>query len=143
MNEDSIQLIKEVDSGCLMAINSLHQMEEYEIPKEQNDMITRYIAKHEELQKEASRMLHNNDETDKQPGMMASAMSWLTTEMKLMIHENTSEISKIMMNGCNMGIQSIREQISKYRGAEEDAVNLAEKLIKVEEDMFCDAKEFI
>ena len=76
MNEDSIQLIKEVDSGCLMAINSLHQMEEYEMPKEQNDMITRYIAKHDELQKEASRMLHNNNETDKQPGMMVSAMSW-------------------------------------------------------------------
>ena len=60
-----------------------------------------------------------------------------------MIHENTSEISKIMMNGCNMGIQSIREQMAKYKGAEEDAVKLAEKLIKVEEDMFHDAKEFI
>ena len=143
MNEDSIQLIKEVDSGCLMAINSLHQMEEYEIPKEQNDLITRYIVKHEELQKEASRMLHNNNETDKQPGMMASAMSWLTTEMKLMIHENTSEIAKIMMNGCNMGIQGIREQISKYKDADEEAVKLAEKLIKVEEDMFSDAKQFI
>ena len=143
MNEDSIQLIKEVDSGCLMAINSLHQMEEYEIPKEQNDLITRYIVKHEELQKEASRMLHNNNETDKQPGMMASAMSWLTTEMKLMIHENTSEIAKIMMNGCNMGIQGIREQISKYKDADEEAVKLAEKLIKVEENMFSDAKQFI
>jgi len=143
MNDDSIQLIKEVDSGCLMAINSLHQMEEYEIPKAQNDMITRYIAKHNELQKEASRLLHNHNETDKQPGMMASAMSWLTTEMKLMIHENTSEISKIMMNGCNMGIQSIREQMSKYKGAEAEAIKLAEKLIKVEEDMFSDAKEFI
>ena len=143
MNEDSIQLVKEVDSGCLMAINSLHQMEEYEIPQAQHDMITRYIAKHDELQKEASRMLHQNNETDKQPGMMASAMSWLTTEMKLMIHDNTSEISKIMMNGCNMGIQSIREQMSKYKGACEDAVKLAEKLIKIEENMFSDAKEFI
>lgn len=143
MNEDSIQLLKEVDSGCLMAINSLHQMEEYEMPKEQNAMITRYIAKHDELQKEASRMLHDNHETDKQPGMMASAMSWLTTEMKLMLHENTREISKIMMNGCNMGIQSIREQMSKYKGAEEDAIKLANKLIKLEEDMFSDAKEFI
>lgn len=143
MNEDSIKLIKEVDSGCLMAINSLHQMEEYEMPKEQNAMITRYIAKHDELQKEASRMLHNNNETDKQPSMMASAMSWLTTEMKLMIHENTSEISKIIMNGCNMGIQSIREQMTKYKTASEEAVKLANKLIKLEEDMFSDAKEFI
>ena len=74
---------------------------------------------------------------------MASAMSWLTTEMKLMIHENTSEISKNIMNGCNMGIQSIREQMSKYKTASEEAVKLANKLIKLEEDMFSDAKEFI
>ena len=72
-----------------------------------------------------------------------NGLAWLTTEMKLMIHENTSEISKIIMNGCNMGIQSIREQMSKYKGAEEDAVKLANKLIKLEEDMFSDAKEFI
>lgn len=143
MNEDSIQLLKEIDSGCLMAINSLHQMEEYDMPKEQHDMLTKYIDKHDELQKEASTLLHHNDETDKQPGMMASAMSWLTTEIKLMLHDDSTQIAKIMMNGCNMGIQSIAEHVTLYKEASEEAVKLAKKLIKVEEDMFKEAEAFL
>jgi len=143
MNEDTILLLKEIDSGCLMAINSLHQMEEYEMSKEQHDMLTRYVGRHDDLQKEASTLLHRNNETDKQPGMMASAMSWLTTEMKMMIHNEASQIAKIMMNGCNMGIQTIKENITKYKTASEEAVKLAQKLIKVEEEMFKEAQAFI
>lgn len=143
MNEDSIQLLKEIDSGCFMAINSLHQMEEYDMPKEQHDMLTKYVGKHDELQKEASTLLHQNDEADKQPGMMASAMSWLTTEIKMMLHDDSTQIAKIIMNGCNMGIQSIREHMSQYKEASDEVVKLAEKLIKVEENMFKEAEAFI
>jgi len=143
MNEDTIQLLKEIDSGCLMAINSLHQMEEYEMSKEQHEMLTRYVGRHDDLQKEASMLLIRNNETDKQPGLMASAMSWLTTEMKMMMHNEGSQIAKIMMNGCNMGIQTIKENITKYKTASEEAVKLAQKLIKVEEEMFKDAQAFI
>ncbi len=143
MNEDTIQLLKEIDSGCFMAINSLHQMEEYDMSKEQHDVLTRYVGRHDDIQKEASLLLHRNNETDKQPGMMASAMSWLTTEMKMMMHNEASQIAKIMMNGCNMGIQTIKENITKYKTASEEAVKLAQKLIKVEEEMWKDSLSFI
>lgn len=143
MNEDTIQLLKEIDYGCFMAINSLHQMEEYDMSKEQHDVLTRYVGRHDDIQKEASLLLHRNNETDKQPGMMASAMSWLTTEMKMMMHNEASQIAKIMMNGCNMGIQTIKENITKYKTASEEAVKLAQKLIKVEEEMWKDSLSFI
>lgn len=143
MNEDTIQLLKEIDSGCLMAINSLHQMEEYDTPKELHDLLTRYAGRHDDLQKEASTLLHRNQETDKQPSMMASAMSWLTTEMKMMMHNESSQLAKIIMNGCNMGIQSIGEYLSKYKAASEEALKLARKLIKTEEELFSEAKAFL
>ena len=143
MNEDSIQLLKEIDSGCFMAINSLHQMEEYDMPTDQHDMLTKYVEQHDAIQKEASTLLHRNDETDKQPGMMASAMSWLTTEIKMMLHDDSTQIAKIMMNGCNMGIQTIREHMTQYKDAATEVMKLAEKLIKVEENMFKEAETFI
>lgn len=143
MNEDTIQLLKEIDSGCLMAVNSLHQMEEYEMSREMHNMLTRYAGRHDDMQKEASTLLHRNQETDKQPGMMASAMSWLTTEMKMMMHNENSQLAKIIMNGCNMGIQSIGEYLSKYKAASEEAVKLARKLIKTEEELFAEAKAFL
>ena len=143
MNEDTIQLLKEIDSGCFMAINSLNQMEEYDMSKEQHDVLTRYVGRHDDIQKEASLLLHRNSETDKQPGMMASAMSWLTTEIKMMLHDDSTQIAKIMMNGCNMGIQTIREHMTQYKDASAEVIKLAEKLIKIEEDMFKESEAFI
>lgn len=139
----SIELLKEIDSGCFMAINSFQQLEEYEMPQGLFQVVSKYKAKHDELQKEASRLLHEYDETDKQPGMMASAMSKMTTDLKMMMHEDATQITKIIMNGCNMGIQQIGEKMNKYEAASDEAKNLAKKLIKVEEDLLSDVKEYL
>jgi len=143
MHEDSIELLKEIDSGCLMAINSFQQLEEYEMPQGLFEIISKYKAKHDEVQKEASKLLHESQETDKQPGMMASAMSWLTTEMKMMMREDGTQITKIIMNGCNMGIQQKGEKLSHYNNASDEAKKLAKKLIKTEEELLSDVKEYL
>lgn len=143
MNEDTIYLLKEVGSGCLMAIESLRQMEEYEMDTKEKDMLRNYIEKHDELQKEVSAILHENHQSDKEPGAMASAMSWLTTEIKMMMHNEGSQIAKIVMNGCNMGIQSIGENLTKSKTASEEAKKLARKLINIEEDLFSEAITFL
>lgn len=143
MNEDTILLLKEVDSGCMMAIDSLRQMEEYEMDTKEKEMLKNYIVKHDELQKETSALLHENHENDKEPGFMASAMSWLTTEFKMMMHHEGSQIAKIVMNGCNMGIQTLGENLSKYKTASEEAKKLTRKLINLEEDLFSDAIAFL
>ena len=59
---------------------------------------------------------------------MASAFSWLSTEMKMMFKDDNNQIAKIMMNGCNMGIQSISEDINKYSNASSESVSLAKSL---------------
>lgn len=143
MHEDSITLLKEVDSGCLMAINSFQQLEEYEMAEGLFQIISKYKAKHNELQKEASQLLHECHETDKQPGMMASAMSWLTTEMKMMMREDSTQICKIIMNGCNMGIQKISEKLNQHDQASEAAKKVTQKLIKIEEELMSEVKEYL
>lgn len=143
MNEDTIHLLKEVDSGCLMAMDSLRQMKEYDMDTTEKEMLVNYIEKHNEMQKEASALLHENQQEDKTPGVMASTMSWLTTEIKMMMHNEGSQIAKIVMNGCNMGIQSIGENLTKYKTASEEAKKLARKLINVEEDLFSEAIAFL
>ena len=143
MHEDSIELLKEIDSGCLMAINSFQQLEEYEMPQELFKIVSQYKTKHDEIQKEASRLLHNYHQTDKQPGMMASAMSWLNTEMKMMMHEDGTQITKIIMNGCNMGIQQIGEKLSQCTNASDEVKKLAQKLIETEDNLFSDVIDYL
>ena len=54
--------------------------------------------------------------------------------MKLMINNDDHKIADIMIDGCNMGIKSVSGYINKYKTADKDSVDLAKKLVKVEQE---------
>ena len=60
-----------------------------------------------------------------------------------MFKDDNNQIAKIMMNGCNMGIQSISEDINKYSNASSESVSLAKKLVKAEENFMRDLERFL
>ena len=74
---------------------------------------------------------------------MASTMARVTTEVKMFMRADHTQVAKIMMDGCNMGIQSIAEQINKWKSASRESVGLAKSLIKTEEDFMSDLKQFL
>ena len=82
----------------------------------------------------------SNEET---PGKMAELGAWMSVEMGMLMHPDQKEAAKKMMDGCNMGIQSVSEYVNKYPDADEDAHELAKKLIKIEEDFMEEMKEFV
>ena len=74
---------------------------------------------------------------------MAAAMSWISTEMKMLMREDSTQIAKIIMDGCNMGIQSVSEYVNKNKLASDDSIRLAKNLIKTEEDLMEEMKKFL
>ena len=45
-----------------------------------------------------------------------------------------------LIDGCNMGVQGITENIHKYKEASKESKSLAQKLVKLEEDMMKDMR---
>lgn len=74
---------------------------------------------------------------------MATAMAWADIELKMLVEADNHQIAKIMMDGCNMGIQKISEVINKYKNTATEADKLAKKLVKMEEDFMEDLKAYI
>ena len=74
---------------------------------------------------------------------MASVFSWITTEMKLMIKDDSRQIAKLMMDGCNMGIQSISEAVNENPEASGESKSAAKKLVKELEDFMKELKPFL
>lgn len=141
--DDTCTLLKEVDSGCKMAINSMNQITGYEMEPKLEHLINHYKYKHMEIQKQAAEMLYKDGHSEKEPGMMASAMSKVSTDMKMFMKDDHTQVAKIMMDGCNMGIQSIAENINKCTQASKESIGLAKNLIRTEEDFMCDLKQFL
>lgn len=143
MNEDTLKLLQECDSGCKMAVDSMDQALGYTKDEELKKLLEQYKEKHKRLEQETSEILHNGGYEDKKPGIMATAFAWITAETKLMWDDDNNQIAKLMMNGANMGIQSITEYRHKYKKADEDVQTIAKKLVRVEEEFLQELKRFL
>ncbi len=143
MNEDSVKLLKECNSGCKMAIDSIDQIESHVQDMEMLRLIDDYRQKHEEIEAKTTSMLRDAGKSGEGPGVMASAMAWTMTELKMMKKDDQKQAAKLLMNGCNMGIQSICSLRNGLREASREATEVSDELIRAEEDFMRDIKEFL
>lgn len=143
MNEDTISLLKEVNSGCKSATDSMEQVMQYVVDDNLRILISKYNEPHISIGDECHELLNQDDKDEKDPNIMAKAFSWFSTEVKLMINDDSHKIAQLMMDGCNMGIQSLSEYINKYMNASKESLALAKKLVKIEQDFMNDLKEFL
>lgn len=143
MDQATSSLLKECSSGCLMAVDSMNQVSRFVTDEKLEQILISYKKKHEQLEQKAAGLLKTAGEEVKQPGMAASAFSWITTEVKMKLKQDAAQVSKLMMNGCNMGIQSISEAINQNQCASKESRSLAEELVKTEEDFMKDLQQFL
>lgn len=143
MEEQTIDLLKECSSGCKMATKSIKQVREYASDEKLERILDSYDKKHRDLEKETTQLLGKLGKNSEEPKPMASAMAWLDTEIKMMMHADSHQIAKLMMDGCNMGIQKVSEYINKYTDASRESTDIAKKLVKIEEDFMEEMKAFV
>lgn len=143
MNEDTINLLKECNAGCKSATNSMEQVMEFVEDTELKKLIEKYNAPHIQIGESCTKLLNEVNEEEKDPTPMAKTFSWLSTEIKLTINNDTCKIAKILMDGCNMGIQSLSEYKNKYANASKESLDLTERLIKIEQDFMDELRAFL
>ena len=79
----------------------------------------------------------------KEPSMMAKSMSWMETNMKLMMDDSDRKIADIMTDGSNMGVKSLSKYLNQYKAADEESKNITKKLIDLEEKLVQDIRCYL
>ncbi len=143
MEDHTIKLLQECSQGCKMGLKSIDQVQSYVTDRGLMRVIDKYRAEHEHIEAEAGKQLLRYGKESKEPEMMATAMSWMSTEMKMMMKDDDKQAAKIMMQGCNMGIETICEKLNQYSGAAKSSVELAKDLVKVEENFRDEMKPYL
>lgn len=133
MEQQTRELLQECCSGCKMAIKSIGQIIEYTREESLELILKRYRKEHENLLEEVESLLTKEGITPDKPGTMASAMSWADIELKMLLEADSRQIAKVMMDGANMGIQSISECINKYTESSDESMSIAKRLVSTEE----------
>lgn len=143
MNQDTVRLLKECNSGCKMATNSMEQVLPYVTDDKLKSVIMNYNDKHIKIGDECHQMLNESLEDEQDPHVMAKAFSWISTEVKMMLSNDAQKIADLLIDGCNMGIKSLSGYLNQYTSASEDSREMARKLIWIEQEFMKDLLEYL
>jgi len=59
------------------------------------------------------------------------------------MHESDHTIADLMTDGCNMGVKSLNRYLNQYKAADEVSKDIAKRLIKLEDDLAKDVRDFL
>lgn len=143
VSQDTVELLKECNSGCKMAIDSMEQISKYVTDDQLKTLIKKYNGEHIKMEEDIHRMLNNLGEEDQEPSPIAKASSWIQSEVKMMLKGDTHQAASLLTDGCNMGIKSLCEYKNAYKAADEKSVNMCEKICSIETRMVEDLQSFL
>ncbi len=143
IESDTIKLLRECDAGIKMGVSSIKDVFDYVSDENFKQYLSDSKAEHEKLDEEIQELLNEFHDEGKEPSAMAKGMSWMKTNMKLIMNESDQTIANLMTDGCNMGVKSLSEYLNQYKAADEKSKDITKKLIKIEEKLEKDIRQFL
>ncbi len=141
IENDTIRLLRECDSGVRMGITSIDEV----LPHVKNQSFRKSLEKcrdeHSELDKEIQLLLNRYHDEGKAPNPVVQGMSWIKTNVKLIMDSSDNTIADLMTDGCNMGVKSLNRYLNEYEAAEECVKDIAKRLINQEERLSLEIRE--
>ncbi|MBO5163124.1 MAG: hypothetical protein J6B75_01580 [Ruminococcus sp.] len=143
VEQDTVKLLRECDAGIKMGVSALDEVMEYAHSSDMRKYLQDSTEENQKLQDDLQKVLADYHDNGKEPNPIASGMSWLKTNVKLKMDESDSTIAELMTDGCNMGIKSLSRYMNQYKAADERSKNLAKRLIKAEEKLSQNMRQFL
>lgn len=140
---DTIKLLRECDAGIKMGVASIDDVLDYVHDEKMQKCLSDCKKKHEKLKDDIQVLLDTYHDDGKEPNPMAKGMSWMKTNVKLVMNESDQTIADLMTEGCNMGVKSLSKYLNQYRAAEEKAKDITKRLIDLEEKLAQDMRGYL
>ena len=135
IEQDTIRLLRECDAGVKMGVSSIDDVLDYV----KSDRLKQYLKDckiaHQKLETEIQENLNRFDDDGKEPNPIAKGMSWMKTNIKLIMHESDHTIADLMTDGCDLGVKSLSKYLNQYKAADEASKDIAKRLIALEESL--------
>lgn len=143
IEQDTIKLLRECDSGVKMGISSIEDVLKYVHSDKMQGCLLECKSEHEKLNNEMQQILFKYKDEGKEPSPIAKGMSWLKTNMKLAMKESDHVVADLITDGCNMGVKSLNKYLNQYKAADEESKNIAKRLIRLEEGLARDMQGYL
>ena len=143
INNDTIRLLRECNSGIKMGVSSINDVLGHVKNQDMRTTLLKCRSEHKRLGNETRRMLNNYGDSGKAVNPIIESMSHIKTGFKLTMMPEDSTVADIMTDGCNMGVKSLSKYLNQYGAAQEHVKDIAKKLISLEERLGLDMREYL
>lgn len=143
VNNDTIYLLKECDSGSKMAVSTIDEVMEKINDSSMKQLLRESREHHEKLGNQIHAQLIDHHTGEKDPSMMAKSMSWMKTNMKIGVDNSDATIADLVTDGCNMGVKTLHKYLNQYQAADETSKGLCKDLISIEEELCKDLRKYL
>ena len=143
VEQDTIKLLRECDAGAKMGVESIDEVLDYVKSEELRQLLSDCKREHDKLQGEIRKKLDQYQDDGKDPSPIAKGMSWMKTNMKLIMHESDHTIADLMTDGCNMGVKSLNRYLNQYKAADEVSKDICKRLINLEQKLTEDIRGYL
>lgn len=143
MSKDTLELLRECDSGIKMAVGSIDEVRGHIKDEDLKNLLEKSKEEHSRLGGTIKEQLASLGDDGKDPGIMAKSMSWIKTNVKLGINDSDRTVAGLMTDGCDMGIKSLTRYLNEYKGADGASRSTARRLIGIEEDLLCGLRPYL
>ncbi len=143
IESDTIKLLRECDAGITMGVSSIDDVLEYVRDNKLRKSLADCKDEHDRLKEEIQVLLDEYHDDGKEPNPMAKSMSWVKTNVKLIMNESDETITDLMTDGCNMGVKSLNKYLNQYKAADEKTKDITKRLINLEEKLAVDIRCFL
>lgn len=129
IEQDTIRLLRECDAGIKMGVDAIDDVLDYVHSDELHKCLTKCKDAHIKLKKEIQDLLESYHDEGKEPNLMAKGMSWIKTNVKLVMKESDETIADLITDGCNMGVKSLNKFLNQYKAADEQSKDITKAML--------------
>ncbi len=143
VEKDTVRLLRECDAGVKMGVSSIDDVLKYVKDERLKEILTKSRDEHTRLGRELDTLLEKCHDDGKEPNLIAKGMSWMKTNVMLVMHESDKTVADLITDGCDMGVKSLSRYLNQYAAASEEAKDIAKKLIAMEEDLGRSMRDYL
>ncbi len=143
IEQDTVKLLRECDAGIKMGLDSINDVIDRVRSAELRSILSRCRQDHEKLKLEIQELLGRYKDEGKEPSLIAKSMSHMKTGMKMGMDESDSTVADLMTDGCNMGVKGLSRYLNQYAAADEKSKDICKKLIRLEEQLAIDMRDYL
>ena len=143
IEQDTIKLLRECDAGIQMGVDSIDDVINRVDSEAMRQFLSQCKKEHQELDAEVQAQLEKYRDDGKDPSPMLKGMSWMKTNMKMAMDDSDATIADLMVDGCDMGVKSLSRYLNQYEAADEVSKDICKRLIKLEEKLGQQMREYL